>query len=131
MKKFLTASSLIFFAASSNATEPLLEVESTNIEYPSPRAAYDALRKKPDVAFSKDDSGWTVAFDKAAAIIWSFAPDPSFPVAVKRAPFEKDGHLFVAMDVLCRGTKEACDDVVRRYTAINEQITREARKNEK
>jgi len=117
-------------AASGNAAEPLPEVRSTTIEYSTPRAAYDALRRMQDVAFSKDDSGWTVAFDKASAVIWSFAPDASFPVVVKRTPIEKDGHLFIAMDVLCRGAKEACDDVVRRYTAINEQIARDARMNE-
>ena len=123
MKNFFAALVLIVGTAGSHATEPLPEVQNAKIEYPSPRAAYEALRNKQNVAFSKDTTGWTVAFDKSAGVIWSFAPDPSFPVVVKRVPIEKDGHLFVAMDVLCRGSKEACDDVVRRYMAINEKAS--------
>jgi hypothetical protein len=129
MKIFLVAPLLLLTATASNASDPLPETRSVNIEYSSPKAAYEALHTKLGVEFSRDDSGWTVAFDKSTAIIWSFAPsgDPSFPIVVKRVPIEKDGHLFIAMDVLCGGSKEACDSVVRRYTAINEQIGRDAR----
>ena len=125
MKNFLPAAVLLSLASTSGASEPLPEVQRANIEYPSPKAAHDALRSKQGVDFSHDDAGWIVASDKSTGAIWSFAPNPSFPVAVKRTPMERNGQLFMAMDVLCRGSKQDCDDVVRRYTAINAQIARE------
>jgi len=125
MKKCLLAALLLSAATLGSASAPLPETQRANIEYASPKAAHDALRTKPGVVFTKDGAGWIVAADGAAGAIWSFAPDPSFPVAVKRTPIERDGHLFMAMDVLCKGSKQACDDVVRRFTAINAQLARD------
>ncbi len=130
MKNSLGIVSLFLLCSvTSYAADSLPETRSVSIEYPSPGEAYNALRVKDGVTFSRDDSGWTVAFDKTTAVIWSFAPNghPTFPTVIKRVPIEKDGQLFIAMDVLCGGSKEACDDVVRRYTAINEKIGRDAR----
>jgi hypothetical protein len=122
---------LLVLSVSANAAALLPEVDHADIEYASPKAAYDSLSKKQNVAFSKDDTGWTVAFDKSEAVIWSFAPasEPSFPVVVKRTVLEKSGGLFIKMAVMCGGSKEACDEVVKKYTAINEKISRGA--NEK
>jgi hypothetical protein len=130
MKSTTLAALLFLLSSNCVAAAPLPEVESADIEYQSPRAAYNALRNKQGVAFSRDDSEWTVAFDKIQGVIWSFAPasEPSFPIVVKRTVLEKEGHLFIKMDVLCGGTKEACDSVVRRYTAINEEISRNSKK---
>ena len=59
--------------------------------------------------------------------IWTFAPNshPSFPSVVKRQVIERNGHLFVGMDVLCGGAKSACDQYVAEFVKMNEQMKTE------
>jgi hypothetical protein len=102
---------------------PLPEVERSNIEYGSPAEALEALRSKPGVEVSVQ-GGWTIAYEPASHVIWSFAPEKhaSYPSVVKRAIVEKDRTVFVQMDVKCKASKEVCDDLVREFMQLNEAI---------
>jgi len=102
----------------------------TQIPYKSPREAYVALSKDPNSKLSRNSDGWqTVHVARGVNEgIWTFAPQshPTFPSVIKRQPFERGGHLFIGMDVLCGGSKSACDDLVRDFTKLNEQIAKDA-----
>lgn len=121
--RFLIALLLTIAAFPCVHATPLPEVEHSNIEYKSPAEALEALRSKPGVKISKQ-GGWTIAHESALHVIWSFAPEkhPSYPSVVKRAIVEKDGTVFVKMDVKCKASKEVCDDLVREFIQLNESM---------
>lgn len=101
----------------------------TKIGYESPRAAYLALSKDPSATLQRDAEGWQVVYvsEGAHAGIWTFAPPkhPTFPSVVKREVIEHEGHLFIGMDVICGGTKTACDKYVAEFVKLNQQIMEE------
>lgn len=119
MKNLLPA--LVVLCACINArAEPLPEVERSKIEYKSPAEALAALRSKPGIEISVQ-GGWTIAYEPASHVIWSFAPEKhaSYPSVVKRAIVEKDGAVFVDMAVKCKASKDVCDDLVREFIQLN------------
>lgn len=130
--KYLLASLLflIFTEAAHAENSPLKESTTTNIEYASPKAAYEALSKKQGVSFRQEENGWVVAYDKGASTLWSFAPksDPSFPSVVKRTVEENNNELSIRMGVLCGASKEACDRLVREFADLNEKIKLDIKK---
>lgn len=122
-----------------NAQSPpaLPEAKANTIGYPTVAAALTALKARKDVAISIRD-GWTVITDPPNAlagapppppwIIWSFAPQggAAYPAAVKRTITKgPDGAYYLDMAVLCEASKEACDDLVRTFEALNDQMKRQ------
>jgi hypothetical protein len=93
----------------------------SGIGYPSPLAAMQALRARPDVAFSIQN-GWIIASDKANMTIWSFSPtcDPTFPTAVKRQVMKSAGEIYIDTNILCGGTQAACDALSAQFKALNQ-----------
>ena len=104
---------------------PLPESPRSSIEYPSPGAAFNALRADPGVAFEMHD-GWIVARDSAKRTVWTFAPkdDPAYPAVVKRSLVERNGDLMLQTGVLCGASKAICDDFVRKFLRLNEEMAR-------
>jgi hypothetical protein len=102
---------------------PLPEIDRSNIEYESPADALVALRSKPGVEISVQ-GGWTIAYEPASHVIWSFTPEKhaAYPSVIKRAIVEKDGSVFINMDVKCKASKEICDELVRDFIQLNENM---------
>jgi hypothetical protein len=102
---------------------------STKIPYESPRAAYVALSKDPNSKLKSNAEGWQIVnvSEGSNEGIWTFAPQahPSFPSVVKRQVIESNGQLFMSMDVLCGGTKPACEQYVAEFVKMNEQMSKE------
>ncbi len=94
------------------------------IEYSSVADALKSLRAKPGVKF-RDEKGWTVVDDRTPgfADVWSFTPpgNPAHPSVVKRSVLEKAGALQIGMSVMCEAEKAACEQLVKEFTALNEQ----------
>ncbi len=105
------------------APEPLPETEGSPTGYPTVAAALSDLRLKRGVVISQQN-GWIVANDSAAMTIWTFAPPnhPAYPTAVKRQIENRGGAAYVDMSVQCEASKAACDDLVRSFEALNEQM---------
>jgi len=112
----------VAFAVS--AAAPLPEAPQSTVGYPTAEAALAAMRAKPGVEFSTQD-GWTIASDPDTNTVWSFPPehDPAYPAVVKRqmTPGPK-GAVVVQMDVLCSASKTACDDLVRAFERMNDEV---------
>jgi hypothetical protein len=119
----LLALSALAFADGAGRAAPIPEASGSTIGYPTPAAALDDLKRHPGVVI-KSQNGWTVADDEAAHTIWSFTPSdhPAYPAVVKRQLVQQGGGIAVKMDVLCNGSKAACDDLVRSFQALNAQI---------
>jgi hypothetical protein len=112
----------------SAGTQPTLQARNA-IEYKSPQEAYAALSKKVGPEGRRDRDGW-IAFDEKVAdntVLWVFVPQthPAYPATVKRTVIENDGKLYIDMRILCGAQKSVCDDLVRDFTALNEQMRRE------
>jgi len=125
MRYLLISLLLLLFTGPLYAENSMLtESDTTNIEYASPKEAFDALRKKPEVSFRQEESGWVTAYDKGASTVWSFSPKsaPSYPAVVKRTVEESHNEIRIRMGVLCGASKEVCDQLVREFTALNEKI---------
>lgn len=96
------------------------EEQDPSIGYPSVDAARQALTSKPGVR-TADRQGWYIVQDPADLSVWSFTPQSheAHPAAVKRTIVQKDGTVFVRMNVLCGASKEACDRLVAQFNELN------------
>jgi hypothetical protein len=106
---------------------PIPEVRDS-IGYPSAEAALAALRVRPGVSF-REEGGWTIAEEREARTLWSFTPagHPAHPSAVKRQIATEQGHVTLKTSVSCQATKKRCDDLVREFDALNEQMIKAIR----
>lgn len=101
------------------------DAADTGIGYVSPEAALEALRSRPDVTL-KEQNDWFVLTDAAANTVWSIATSrhPAHPTAVKRTFVQKDGAVFVKMDVQCGASRAVCDQVVEQFQSLNAGMQR-------
>jgi hypothetical protein len=92
-------------------------------------ATLAALRSKPGVSF-RTENGWTIAEDRAAMTIWSFAPSghPAYPSVVKRWVTQENGEANLNMDVHCEATKAPCDALVREFQKLNDATLGQGRR---
>lgn len=105
-------------------TGELPEQPGADIGYPTPDAALRVLRAKPGVSI-REENDWYVVSDKKAGTLWSITKPghPAHPSAVKRTFTERDRALYLDMKVMCGGSKQACDDLVRQFQQINADLT--------
>ncbi len=113
-----------------NSSMPLPESKGSSIGYASVDAARKALTARSDVDIRTAEGGWTVIVVPKENTVWTFAPEshPAHPAAVKRAPFEKDGVIYLGTNVLCQAKKAVCDALVRDFIALNERIEQAMKK---
>jgi hypothetical protein len=110
-------------AAPVASTAPLQEAPSSSIGYRSVAEALNDLRSRKDVAVTVQN-GWIVAAEAATRTIWSFTPPghPAYPAAVKRQIVQQADGAYVNMTVQCEASKQACDDLVRTFEQLNDQM---------
>ncbi|WP_192312345.1 molecular chaperone DnaJ [Pseudoxanthomonas sp. PXM02] len=103
--------------------QDIAESPDSDIGYASPEAALEALRNKPGVTL-KEQNDWVVLNDRETLTLWSIttAQHPAHPTAVKRAVLEKDGGVYLDMQVKCGASKAVCDEVVRQFQQLNDGI---------
>jgi len=107
--------------AAAEELPPLPETPNSSLGYASVAEALAALKTKPGVEI-RVENGWTIAGD--GMTLWSFTPEghPAHPSAVKREVVERDGRTVIEMAVLCQSTKEPCDQLVRDFSKLNDNI---------
>lgn len=122
MKRLVIVMLFVSVGASAQ-NNPLPETQQSNIEYRSVADALAGLRSKPGTEMSVQGN-WTIAYESAAHVIWSFAPKdhPAYPAVVKRAVVERDGKTMIDMGVICQASKSACDGLVREFIQMNENM---------
>jgi len=118
----------IVLVSSARAAEPIGSSQpqnTTSIGYPSPAAALEALRSKPNVKI-RQENDWIVVDDPSEHTFWSITTPghPAHPAAVKRALVERDGAIHIQMQILCGAPKASCDLLARQFKEINEGLSR-------
>jgi hypothetical protein len=112
-------------SSSQPTAEPtgLPEASTSTIGYPSVADALAALKSREDVLVEVKD-GWTIITEAGALTTWSFTPQghPAHPAVAKRVLYQENGSWTLKMDVRCEADKEPCDQFVRDFEALNEQM---------
>ncbi len=123
-RNFLLLLALLANSALAADPPPLAEVKGNATGYSNVGEALAALRSDPDVV-EREQQGWLLFKDRRNFTLWSFPPKghPAYPSAVKRAIVKKDGAMYVNMNVQCGASKKACDQLVRDFQQLNEQMT--------
>ncbi len=123
MTRYLATLLFVVAGLSQAGEPPIPESQDSSIGYPSVPEALAALRADKGISES-ERGGWLIFADKAHNTIWSFTPTthPAHPSAVRREAVEKDGSIYVQMSVLCQADKVACDQLVRDFQQLNEQM---------
>ena len=100
-----------------------LPEQPNDIGYSSPAAALSALRSKPGVMVTEND-GWIIIQDKNENALWTIAKpgNPAYPAAIKRYVANRE----LEMKVLCEASKRVCDNLVRQFQELNQQVIKSA-----
>jgi hypothetical protein len=99
----------------------ILAAAATNtFDYPSAEAALASLKARGDVTLS-EESGWTIADDKANRTLWSFTQPghPAHPAAVRRTVVLENGQPSITMNALCQASRQACDNMLEEFRRMN------------
>jgi hypothetical protein len=126
MIRYLAALLLAVAGFARAGEAPLNEGAGSDIGYASVQEALEALRANPNASGS-EQGGWLIFNDRTnqALALWSFTTPghPAHPAVVRREPVERAGSVYIQMAVLCQATKEPCDQLVRDFEQLNEQMS--------
>lgn len=98
-----------------------------SIGYPTVEEALKDLRSRPDLSDRiVVRRGWThvVIEHGRDKTLWSFTPEthPAYPAAIKREILNKDGTVYIRMNILCEADKHECDALVEEYEQVNVNV---------
>jgi len=122
--KAIACAAILLSASAAVAQTINGDARESAVGHASVAEAYDALRAKPGVTFSKN-ADWTVATDTDGAL-WSFTPSnhPAHPsVGRRRLLRHSDGGWFVETRILCQAEKAACDKLYADYQLLDRRMT--------
>jgi len=109
---------------------PLQEAGHPVIEFPTVAAALEALTHRAG-AEVHSAQGWTIVEENGGLTLWSFVPKdhPAYRAVVKRVMSQNGaGSWAVNMSVHCEAAKAACDQLVRDFDELNEQMRKDIEK---
>lgn len=94
------------------------------IEYPTVAEALNALQSRKDAKSYTAGPGWLVFEIPSEYTIWTFVPkdNAAYPAVVKRVITRDANGVYINMDVLCEASQSACDDLVKQFNQLNDQM---------
>jgi hypothetical protein len=97
--------------------------EPGSFAYSSVAEALADLKTKDGVS-TEVSQGWTIATEADGLTTWSFTPSnhPAHPAVAKRVLSQEQDGWHIKMNVLCEAEKTACDQFVKDFEALNEQM---------
>jgi hypothetical protein len=107
----------------SSATSTPIPEQPGSFEYSSVAEALADLKTRNDVSIEVSQ-GWTIVTEADGLTTWSFTPPnhPANPAVAKRVLYKDQDGWHIKMDVLCEAEKAACDQFVKDFEALNEQM---------
>ena len=107
----------------SPATESPIPEQTSSLGYSSVAEALADLKTKDTVSVEVSQ-GWTIVTEADGLTTWSFTPSnhPAHPAVAKRVLFEGQDGWQIQMDVLCEAEKASCDQFVKDFEILNEQM---------
>ncbi|MGH8502515.1 MAG: molecular chaperone DnaJ [Gammaproteobacteria bacterium] len=121
---------LVCACAAPPSGEPIAQgsERKSKIGYASVAAALHSVQMQQGMKIGRQD-GWIIASDNKEHVIWSFTPDahPAHPSAVKRRVFEKNGEVYIDMQVLCEANAASCDRLIDQFDELNDRMREQLR----
>ncbi|HEU0294082.1 MAG TPA: hypothetical protein VFR47_15175 [Anaerolineales bacterium] len=119
---FMCALGLLAVSCGQSQATPIPE-QPGSFEYPSVAEAMADLKAREDVSLEVAD-GWTIITEADGLTMWSFTPPdhPAHPAVAKRIFYKDQGGWYVKMTIRCEADKASCDQFVRDFEALNEQM---------
>ena len=101
---------------------PLLE-SAGSFEYASVAEALADLKTKEGVEINVS-KGWTIITEADGLTMWSFTPPdhPAYPAVARRVFYEDQKGWNVTMSIHCEADKVVCDQFVRDFEKLNEDM---------
>jgi hypothetical protein len=126
MKTYILGLALLIRAvavADDLAPGPLPESTPSTVGFRTVAEALTSLKGRKDVSASTQ-GGWLIFSDNIQSTIWSFsqAGYPAYPAVVKRVLHQNGNGISLEMSILCEATKDACDQLVRDFDAMNKKM---------
>jgi hypothetical protein len=133
MKRYTWLLGLLACQSLAFAQEATVPLTASPIVYATVQEAYEALEADPSATQSEHE-GWT-SFNQTidgSYIIWSFTAEdhPVHPTAVRREIVNKDGEVSISMGVLCHSSRFDCDQLIKQFQSINENLKRKLTGND-
>ena len=107
----------------SPSTESPIPEQANTLGYSSVAEALADLQSSGTVSIEVSQ-GWTIVTEANRLTTWSFTPPnhPAHPAVAKRVLFEDQDGWHIKMDVLCEAERDACDQFVKDFEILNEQM---------
>jgi len=104
-------------------TETPISEQPSSLEFSSVAEALAGLKTRDNVSIEVSQ-GWTIVTEADGLTTWSFTPSnhPAHPAVAKRVLYEDQDGWHIKMDILCEAEKAACDQFVKDFDALNEQM---------
>ena len=104
-------------------TETPIPEQPSSFEYSSVAEAFAALKTRDNVSIDVSQ-GWTIVTEADGLTTWSFTPQnhPAHPAVAKRVLYEDQDGWHIKMDILCEAETAACDQFLKDFEALNEQM---------
>jgi len=104
-------------------TEAPVSEQPSSLGYSSVEEALADLKTRDNVSIEVSQ-GWTIVTEADGLTTWSFTPSnhPAHPAVAKRVLYEDQEGWHIKMDVLCEAEKAACDQFVKDFEALNQQM---------
>lgn len=106
-----------------SATSAPLPEQPGSFEYSSVAEALADLKTRSNVSIEVSQ-GWTIVTEADGLTTWSFTPSshPANPAVAKRTLYQDQDVWYIKMSIRCEAEKTACDQFVRDFEALNEQM---------
>ena len=128
-KAAIVAMSVVIAVSQDVSSSNDLGYQGTNPDtfgHDSLEALVESFKENPKAEISTQH-GWTVVAvrEEKKMDIWSITPKDHFayPSAVKRSLVEREGSVFIEMEVSCHAEKIQCDELVRQFVELNNQMS--------
>jgi hypothetical protein len=94
-----------------------------SFEYPSVAKALASLKTRSDVSIEVSQ-GWTIVTEADGLTTWSFTPPDhrAYPAVAKRTLYQDQDGWHIKMNIRCEAEKAVCDQFVRDFEALNQQM---------
>ena len=110
-------------APTSPPTETPIPEQASSLGYSSVAEALADLKTRDNVSIEVSQ-GWTIVTEADGLTTWSFtSPNhAAHPAVAKRTLYQDQEGWHIKMDVLCEAEKTACDQFIKDFQALNEQM---------